>query len=87
MLLTETEARAICDKLLSDVKADDAVVNVNSENYGHLRFAGDAGGVEFGDVEMVSQKITGTGAVWSARSHSETYKTRAVVNEVAVLRR
>src|SRR5688572_26948651 len=39
MLLTETEARAICEKLLSYVKADDAVVNVNSENYGHLRFA------------------------------------------------
>ena len=32
MLLTETEARAICEKLLSYVKADDAVVGVNSEN-------------------------------------------------------
>ena len=42
MLLTETEARTICDKLLSYVKADDAAVNVNSENYGHLRFAGNA---------------------------------------------
>ncbi|HEU4766952.1 MAG TPA: TldD/PmbA family protein [Pyrinomonadaceae bacterium] len=42
MLLTETEARAICEKLLSYVKADDAVVNVNSENYGHLRFAANA---------------------------------------------
>lgn len=39
MLLTETEARAICEKLLSYVKADDAAVSVNSENYGHLRFA------------------------------------------------
>jgi predicted Zn-dependent protease len=39
MLLTEKEARAICEKLLSYVKADDAVVSVNSENYGHLRFA------------------------------------------------
>ena len=39
MLLTEDEARTICEKLLSYVKADDAVVGVNSENYGHLRFA------------------------------------------------
>jgi predicted Zn-dependent protease len=42
MLLTETDARAICDKLMSYVKADDAVVSVNSENYGHLRFAANA---------------------------------------------
>jgi predicted Zn-dependent protease len=39
MLLSEKDARAICDKLLSYVKADDATVSVNSENYGHLRFA------------------------------------------------
>jgi predicted Zn-dependent protease len=39
MLLTEKDGRAICEKLLSYVKAEDAVVNVNSENYGHLRFA------------------------------------------------
>ena len=42
MLLTEKDARAICDKLLSYVKADDASVGVTSENYGHLRFAGNA---------------------------------------------
>jgi predicted Zn-dependent protease len=42
MLLTEQDARAICDKLLSYVKADDAVVGVTSENYGHMRFAGNA---------------------------------------------
>lgn len=42
MLLTEKEARAICDKLLSHVTADDAMVSVNSENYGHLRFASNA---------------------------------------------
>jgi predicted Zn-dependent protease len=42
MLLTETAARTICEKLLSYVDADDAVVNVNSENYGHLRFAANA---------------------------------------------
>lgn len=39
MLLTEKDARTICEKLLSYVKADDAAVNVNSENFGHLRFA------------------------------------------------
>jgi predicted Zn-dependent protease len=39
MLLSEKEARAICEKLMSYVKADDANVGVNSENYGHLRFA------------------------------------------------
>jgi len=42
MLLTEKDARTICEKLLSYVKADDAVVGVNSENFGHLRFAGNA---------------------------------------------
>jgi predicted Zn-dependent protease len=39
MLLTEKEAREITEKLLSYVKADDAAVNVGSENYSHLRFA------------------------------------------------
>jgi predicted Zn-dependent protease len=39
MLLTENDARTICEKLLSYVKADDAMVNVTSENFGHLRFA------------------------------------------------
>ena len=39
MLLTENEARTICEKLLSYVKADDAMVNIGSENFGHLRFA------------------------------------------------
>jgi predicted Zn-dependent protease len=39
MLLTEKEARAICEKLMGYVKADDAIVGVSSENYGHLRFA------------------------------------------------
>jgi predicted Zn-dependent protease len=42
MLLTEKEARTICEKLLSYVKADDASVGVSSENYGHLRFAANA---------------------------------------------
>jgi predicted Zn-dependent protease len=39
MLLTEQQAKAITDKLLSYVKADDATVNVTSENYSHQRFA------------------------------------------------
>ena len=42
MLLTEKDARTICEKLLSYVKADDANVSVNSDNFGHLRFAGNA---------------------------------------------
>ena len=42
MLLTEKEARAICEKVMSYVKADDATVGVTSENYGHLRFAANA---------------------------------------------
>ncbi len=42
MLLTEKEAHTTCEKLLSYIKADDAVVGVNSENYGHLRFASNA---------------------------------------------
>src|SRR5262245_48664664 len=42
MLLSEKEARAICEKLMSYVKADDASVSVSSENYGHLRFAANA---------------------------------------------
>ena len=42
MLLTEREARELTQKLLSYVKADDATVNVGSENYSHLRFAANA---------------------------------------------
>jgi predicted Zn-dependent protease len=42
MLLTEKEARTICEKLMGFVKADDATVGVTSENYGHLRFAANA---------------------------------------------
>jgi predicted Zn-dependent protease len=42
MLLTEKDTRSICEKLMSYVKADDAVVSVSSENFGHLRFAANA---------------------------------------------
>src|SRR5712692_9744388 len=39
MLLTESEAKAICQKLLGYVKADDAAVSVQSADYSHARFA------------------------------------------------
>lgn len=41
-LLSEQEARALADKLLSFVKAEDATVGVASETYSHLRFAANA---------------------------------------------
>jgi len=39
MLLTEADARAVTAKLLGFVKADDAVVFIQSEDHSHLRFA------------------------------------------------
>ena len=42
MLLSESDARALTEKLLSYVKADDAQVSVGSEKYSHLRFAANA---------------------------------------------
>jgi hypothetical protein len=42
MLLNEKEAKAITDKLLSLVKADDASVSVSSDKLSHLRFARNA---------------------------------------------
>jgi predicted Zn-dependent protease len=39
MLLSETEAKAICRKALGYVKADDAEVGVRGEKFSHLRFA------------------------------------------------
>src|SRR4030095_1380319 len=42
MLPSEKEAKSICDKLLSYARADDAVVNIESEVRSHLRFAGNA---------------------------------------------
>lgn len=41
-LLTEQEARALTERLLSFVKAEDATVGVTSETYSHLRFAANA---------------------------------------------
>ena len=57
MLLTEKEARAICEKLLSYVTADDAIVGVGSENYGHLRFAANSFATS-GARENVSVGVT-----------------------------
>jgi predicted Zn-dependent protease len=42
MLLNETEAKQITDKILSFVKADDAQVSVGSEKYSYSRFAANA---------------------------------------------
>src|SRR5262249_48690565 len=42
MLLSEKEARSMCEKVLGYVKADDANIAVTSENYSHLRFAANA---------------------------------------------
>jgi len=39
MLLTEAEVRTLTEKVLSMVKADDAVVNIGSNKQSHLRFA------------------------------------------------
>src|SRR5712692_6454928 len=39
MLPSEQEARALCQKLLGYVKADDAAVSVTSEDYSQVRFA------------------------------------------------
>src|SRR6266576_3683720 len=39
MLLNENESKAICDKLLGFIKADDAEVSIFSEDFSHLRFA------------------------------------------------
>jgi predicted Zn-dependent protease len=41
-MLTEKESKAVCNKLLKFVKADDAQVSVSSEDLSHLRFAGNA---------------------------------------------
>jgi predicted Zn-dependent protease len=57
MLLTEKESKAVCDNLLRFCKADDASVSVSSEDYSHLRFAGN-GFTTSGRREDVSAHIT-----------------------------
>jgi len=39
MLLSESQTKAICDKLLNLTRADDAEASVSSEDLSHLRFA------------------------------------------------
>jgi predicted Zn-dependent protease len=42
MLISEKKAKALCEKALSFVKADDAQVVLETEDYSHLRFAANA---------------------------------------------
>src|SRR5438477_9954439 len=39
MLLSEKEYKALCHKLLSYTKADDAQVSIGTDDFSHLRFA------------------------------------------------
>jgi len=57
VLLSEQETKAICQKLLSYTKADDAQVSVGSEDYSHLRFAANAFTTS-GRREDVSASVT-----------------------------
>src|SRR5215813_14220275 len=49
------------------------------------RFVRNARGVEFGNVEVVAEEVTGTGPVGCSGSGRQTHKTRLLVDEVAVL--
>jgi predicted Zn-dependent protease len=42
MLLSEKETRALCQTMLTCVKAEDAEVSITSEDFSHLRFAANA---------------------------------------------
>ncbi len=57
MLLSETEIRAACDKLLRLTKAADASVGVSSDDFSHLRFAAN-GFTTSGRREDASASIT-----------------------------
>ena len=57
MLLSETETKAICDRLLALTKADDANVAVVSEDFSHLRFAAN-GFTTSGRREDASASVT-----------------------------
>ena len=59
MLLTEKEARAATDKMLSFVTAEDAVVSVGSEIYSHLRFAANSF-----QTSGRRENVSATVAVW-----------------------
>src|SRR5713101_4475501 len=49
-------------------------------------FPADAGGIEFGHVKMVAQKITRAAAVGRPRGYGEADQARATVMEIAMLR-
>jgi predicted Zn-dependent protease len=72
MLLSEKEAKGVCDKLLSFVTADDADVSVRSEDHAHLRFAANAFTTS-GRREDTTVSVT----VWSGKK-----KGSASTNEV-----
>jgi predicted Zn-dependent protease len=70
MLLTEKEAKHICDKLLSYCTADDAEVSVGSDDYSHLRFAAN-GFTTSGRREDASAAIT----VWIGKRRGSASTT------------
>jgi len=57
MLLSEKETKVVCEKLLSCTKADDAEVNVFSDDFSHLRFAANSFTTN-GRREQVSASVT-----------------------------
>jgi len=67
VLLNEKEAKAICEKLLRSVKADDAIVRVTSEDSSHLRFAANAFTTS-GRSEDATARVT----VWIEKKRGET---------------
>ena len=71
-MISESDATALCRKLLSHVRADDAFVEVQADDTGHLRFA--ANGFTFsGRREDVRLTVT----AWSGKKKGE-----AVGNEI-----
>lgn len=89
MLLSEKDARAITEKLLSYVKADDATVAINSETYSHLRFAAN-GFTTSGARENVNVNVT----VWidkkrgsSSTNEIDEASLKAVVEQAEQLAR
>lgn len=70
MLLTETASRAMTDKLLGFVTADDAVVRVSSEAFSHLRFAANTF-LTSGQRDGVTANVT----VWIGRRRGSSGTT------------
>ena len=89
MLLSEKEAKAMCEKLLGYVKAEDAAVNVSSEVYSHLRFAANSF-----TTSGRRENVTANVAVWmeKKRGSASTNETddaalRAAVEQAEQLAR